>query len=70
MGVTSEQMHAFARACELAANTLRGQNGIGSLGEKTLHLALKYFYEPKDTWTKNIYPFCWSIIPEWKKWNI
>lgn len=46
MDETAKERMAFAVACEAAANTLRGQNGIGSLGEKTLHLALKYFYEP------------------------
>ena len=46
MEETANEQMAFASACEAAANTLRGQNGIGSLGEKTLHLTLKYFYEP------------------------
>ena len=49
MNVTAQQRQDFSRACERAANSLRGQNGIGTLGEKTLHLAMKYFYEPDDT---------------------
>ena len=43
---TSQQVQAFADACARAAETARGENGIGSLGEKTMHLALKFFYEP------------------------
>lgn len=43
---TSQQLQAFADACARAAETARGENGIGSLGEKTMHLALKFFYEP------------------------
>lgn len=49
MNVTAQQMQAFSRACERAAECLRGRNGIGSLGERTLHLAMKYFYEPDET---------------------
>ncbi len=48
MNVTAQQREAFSLACERAALSLRGQNGIGSLGEKTLHLAMKYFYEPEE----------------------
>lgn len=36
----------FQQACRLATESLRGQNGIGTLGEKTLHAALKAYYEP------------------------
>lgn len=36
----------FDEACTQAQERLRGQNGIGTLGEKTLHAALKAYYEP------------------------
>ncbi len=45
----TEQQQSFAEACLRAAEAQRGENGIGSLGEKTLHLTLKYFYEPDET---------------------
>ena len=36
----------FQQACMQSRESLRGQNGIGTLGEKTLHAALKAYYEP------------------------
>lgn len=36
---------AFSRACAWAADR-REQGGIGTLGEKSLHAALKYYFEP------------------------
>ena len=36
----------FQQACMQARESLHGQNGIGTLGEKTLHAALKAYYEP------------------------
>ena len=36
---------AFARACDWAA-AHRGTGGIGTRGEKSLHAALKYYFEP------------------------
>ena len=36
---------AFSSACAWAAARL-GQGGIGTLGEKSLHAALKYYFEP------------------------
>lgn len=36
----------FAQALEAAAREAPGQNGIGTLGEKTLHAALKHYLEP------------------------
>ena len=33
----------FQQACRQARESLRGQNGIGTLGEKTLHAALKAY---------------------------
>ena len=46
MQLSPEQQRRFASAVEAASGVLRGANGIGSLGEKTLHLTLKYFYAP------------------------
>lgn len=37
---------AFALACQRAAALTRGANGIGTLGEKSLHAALKLYFEP------------------------
>ncbi|MBQ4095561.1 MAG: hypothetical protein IJC65_03935 [Oscillospiraceae bacterium] len=36
----------FAQACENVINRERQQEGIGTLGEKTLHAVLKEYYEP------------------------
>lgn len=36
----------FQEACTRAQAGLRGQKGIGTLGEKTLHAVLKAYYEP------------------------
>ena len=40
----------------LSSALLRGGGGIGMLGEKTLHSALKYYYEPDET--KHEREFC------------
>ncbi len=37
---------AFAEACERVIARERKSNGIGTLGEKTLHAVLKEYYEP------------------------
>ena len=39
-------LQSISAACRQARESLRGQNGIGTLGEKTLHAALKAYYEP------------------------
>lgn len=39
---------AFEIACRKGYDTMRGQKGIGTLGEKTLHAVLKYYYEPDE----------------------
>ncbi|HKM32595.1 MAG TPA: hypothetical protein VJX95_03410 [Oscillospiraceae bacterium] len=38
----------FEQACERAIGLKRGQNGIGTLGEKSLHAILKYYFEPYE----------------------
>jgi len=39
----------FKEACKSIINIEREQNGIGTLGEKTLHAVLKQYYEPDKT---------------------
>jgi len=38
----------FKLACERVIHAERAQNGIGTLGEKTLHAVLKHYYEPDE----------------------
>lgn len=38
----------FNEACDKIINKERKQNGIGTLGEKTLHAALKCYFEPHE----------------------
>ena len=38
----------FQKACAKVLEQERMRKGIGTLGEKTLHAVLKYFYEPDD----------------------
>jgi len=40
--------HRFKLACESVIHAEREQNGIGTLGEKTLHAVLKHYYEPDE----------------------
>ncbi|MCL2513158.1 MAG: hypothetical protein FWF08_04570 [Oscillospiraceae bacterium] len=40
---------AFKEACDKIVNIDRGQNGIGTLGEKTLHAVLKHYFEPDES---------------------
>ena len=40
--------HRFKVACEKIIHAERKQNGIGTLGEKTLHAVLKHYYEPDE----------------------
>ncbi len=37
---------AFYEACSLVKNEVRTRDGIGTLGEKTVHAVLKRYYEP------------------------
>ena len=39
----------FREACEEIVNAERSQNGIGTLGEKTLHAVIKLYLEPDKT---------------------
>lgn len=39
----------FKEACQSIIHIEREQNGIGTLGEKTLHAVLKQYYEPDKT---------------------
>ena len=36
----------FSEACQHMIGALQGQNGIGTLREKTIHSVLKYYYAP------------------------
>ena len=36
----------FSEACQKMIGALQGQNGIGTLREKTIHSVLKYYYAP------------------------
>lgn len=38
----------FRQACEKIINMERAKNGIGTLGEKTLHAVLKQYFEPYE----------------------
>lgn len=38
----------FQEACDKIINIDRNRNGIGTLGEKTIHAVLKYYFEPNE----------------------
>lgn len=40
----------FAEACEKMIGAAKGQNGIGTLSEKTIHSVLKYYYAPNSVY--------------------
>ncbi len=40
----------FSEACYKMIGTLQGQNGIGTLREKTIHSVLKYYYAPDSVY--------------------
>lgn len=46
MSVSKEDEILFEKACKEILRDARERNGIGTLGEKTLHAVLKKFYEP------------------------
>lgn len=46
MSVSREDELLFEKACKEILRADREKNGIGTLGEKTLHAVLKKFYEP------------------------
>lgn len=41
---------AFYEACQIIFNNQDRNTGIGTLGEKTLHAVLKYYFEPDSTY--------------------
>lgn len=40
----------FSEACSKMIGSLQGQNGIGTLREKTIHSVLKYYYAPNPAY--------------------
>ena len=40
----------FSEACYKMIGALQGQNGIGTLREKTIHSVLKYYYAPNPAY--------------------
>ncbi len=55
----------FKEACEKVINVSREQNGIGTLGEKTLHAVLKHYFEPDTTYHEvKIGSFVADIVTE------
>ena len=40
----------FSEACYKMIGALQGQNGIGTLREKTIHSVLKYYYAPDSAY--------------------
>ena len=46
--ITNEQHIRFRQACEKILDGEKTKNGIGTLGEKTLHAVLKAYYEPYE----------------------
>lgn len=47
---TSVDKELFKEACSLMIGQLQGQNGIGTLREKTIHSVLKYYYAPNPNY--------------------
>ena len=47
---TTIDFELFSQACEKMAGISRGQNGIGTLQEKTIHSVLKYYYAPNPNY--------------------
>ena len=43
---TTIDQNLFSEACYKMIGALQGQNGIGTLREKTIHSVLKYYYAP------------------------
>ena len=47
---TTEDTALFSEACSRMTGQLQGQNGIGTLREKTIHSVLKYYYAPNPVY--------------------
>ncbi len=43
------ELHNFEKACEKVMNSKHRREGIGTLGEKTLHAVLKHYLEPDES---------------------
>jgi len=55
----------FHQACDAIINTNRPKNGIGTLGEKTLHAVLKRYFEPfEDSHERKVGGFVADIVGE------
>ena len=55
----------FYQACDAVINVQREKNGIGTLGEKTLHAVLKRYFEPfEDSHEKKIGSYYADIVGE------
>ncbi len=47
---TTIDQNLFSEACYKMIGALQGQNGIGTLREKTIHSVLKYYYAPDSVY--------------------
>ncbi len=47
--ITKEQQERFLAACRKTMKSSGGKKGIGTLGERTLHAAIKAYLEPEET---------------------
>lgn len=47
---TTIDQNLFSEACYKMVGALQGQNGIGTLREKTIHSVLKYYYAPDSSY--------------------
>lgn len=47
---TTIDQNLFSEACYKMIGSLQGQNGIGTLREKTIHSVLKYYYAPDSSY--------------------
>lgn len=47
--MTPEQLLRFHEACHIVLAGRKPEQGIGTLGEKSLHAVLKYYYQPDES---------------------
>lgn len=47
--MTPEQLLRFHEACHIVLEGRKPEQGIGTLGEKSLHAVLKYYYQPDES---------------------
>lgn len=50
MNYSTVDKQLFSEACNKMIGALQGQNGIGTLREKTIHSVLKYYYAPNPNY--------------------